>query len=95
VTDPRILILDEATASVDASTEREIQAALRAVMEGRTTLVIAHRLSTLALADELVVLEGGRVVAQGTHDELYDASEVYREIHDGGLARPDLIARDA
>jgi len=95
VTDPRILILDEATASVDASTEREIQAALRAVMEGRTTLVIAHRLSTLALADELVVLERGRVVAHGSHDELYDASDVYREIHDGGLARPDLIARDA
>jgi ATP-binding cassette subfamily B protein len=95
VTDPRILILDEATASVDASTEREIQAALRAVMAGRTTLVIAHRLSTLALADELVVLEEGRVVAQGTHDELYDTSDVYREIHDGGLARPDLIARDA
>jgi ATP-binding cassette subfamily B protein len=64
-------------------------------MRGRTTIVIAHRLSTLALADELVVLEGGRVAAQGTHDELYDASEVYREIHDGGLARPDLIARDA
>ncbi len=95
ITDPRILILDEATASVDASTEREIQTALATVMEGRTTLVIAHRLSTLSLADELVVLEGGRIVARGTHDELYDSSEVYREIHDGGLARPDLIARDA
>jgi ATP-binding cassette subfamily B protein len=95
ITDPRILILDEATASVDASTEREIQAALSAVMSGRTTLVIAHRLSTLALADELVVLEEGRIVARGTHDELYDTSAVYREIRDGGLARPDLIARDA
>ena len=95
ITDPRILILDEATASVDASTEREIQTALAAVMAGRTTLVIAHRLSTLSLADELVVLEGGEIVARGTHDELYDASAVYREIHDGGLARPDLIARDA
>jgi ABC-type multidrug transport system fused ATPase/permease subunit len=95
ITDPRVLVLDEATASVDASTEREIQAALRTVMEGRTTFVIAHRLSTLALAEELVVLEGGRIVARGTHDELYEVSEVYREIHDGGLAHPDLIARDA
>jgi ATP-binding cassette subfamily B protein len=95
ITDPRILILDEATASVDASTEREIQAALREVMAGRTTLVIAHRLSTLQLADELVVLEEGRIVAQGTHAELYDGNALYREIHDGGLARPDLIARDA
>ena len=95
ITDPRILILDEATASVDASTEREIQAALREVMAGRTTLVIAHRLSTLALADELVVLEAGRIVARGTHAELYETDALYREIHDGGLARPDLIARDA
>ena len=90
-----MLILDEATASVDASTEREIQAALAAVMQGRTTLVIAHRLSTVALADELVVLEGGRVVARGTHDDLYETSDTYREIHDGGLVRPDLIAGDA
>jgi ABC-type multidrug transport system fused ATPase/permease subunit len=95
LTDPRVLILDEATASVDASTEREIQAALRAVMRGRTTIVIAHRLSTLSLADELVVLEGGRIAARGTHDELYETSPLYREIHDGGLARPDLIAREA
>jgi ABC-type multidrug transport system fused ATPase/permease subunit len=57
--------------------------------------VIAHRLSTVALADELVVLEGGRVVARGTHDDLYEASDTYREIHDGGLVRPDLIAGDA
>jgi ATP-binding cassette subfamily B protein len=95
ITDPRILILDEATASVDASTEREIQSALAAVMAGRTTLVIAHRLSTVALADELVVLERGRVAARGTHEELYEASDVYREIHAGGLARPDLLAREA
>jgi ATP-binding cassette subfamily B protein len=95
LSDPRVLILDEATASVDASTEREIQAALQAVMAGRTTIVIAHRLSTIALADELVVLEAGRVVARGTHEELYATSEAYREVHDGGLARPDLVAREA
>jgi ABC-type multidrug transport system fused ATPase/permease subunit len=95
ITDPRVLVLDEATASVDASTEREIQQALREVMRGRTTLVIAHRLSTLSLADELVVLEEGRIVARGTHAELYGTSDLYREIHDGGLARPDLITRDA
>src|SRR5439155_17340634 len=67
--DPRILILDDATSSVDASTEREIKAALREVMAGRTTFVIAHRLSTIALADDIVVLGGGRVAARGTHDE--------------------------
>ncbi len=83
--DPRILILDDATASVDATTEAQIRAGLREVMRGRTTLIIAHRLSTIALADEIVVLEDGRIVARGPHEELLDASPVYREIHDHGL----------
>jgi ATP-binding cassette subfamily B protein len=83
--DPRILILDDATASVDATTEARIRAGLREVMEGRTTLIIAHRLSTIALADEIVVLDGGRIVARGAHDELLDTSPVYREIHEHGL----------
>jgi ATP-binding cassette subfamily B protein len=86
---PRILILDDATSSVDASTEQEIKNALREVMAGRTTFVIAHRLSTIALADEIVVLEGGRIAAHGTHDELLDASPLYREIVEKGL--PDQV----
>ncbi len=83
--DPRILILDDATASVDATTEARIRAGLREVMEGRTTLIIAHRLSTIALADEIVVLDDGRVCARGTDSELLETSSVYREIHDHGL----------
>ena len=83
--DPRILILDDATASVDASTEALIRAGLRGAMAGRTTFIIAHRLSTIALADEIVVLADGRVAARGTHDELVETSAVYREIYEHGL----------
>ncbi|HET7571341.1 MAG TPA: ABC transporter ATP-binding protein [Gaiellaceae bacterium] len=83
--DPRILILDDATASVDATTESQIRAGLREVMRDRTTLIIAHRLSTIALADEIVVLDGGRVAARGTDEELLGTSAIYREIHDHGL----------
>ncbi|MFN2627598.1 MAG: ABC transporter ATP-binding protein [Gaiellaceae bacterium] len=83
--DPRILILDDATASVDATTEALIRTGLREAMEGRTTLIIAHRLSTIALADEIVVLDGGRIAARGSHDELLGASAVYREIFEHGL----------
>ncbi len=83
--DPRILILDDATASVDATTEAQIRAGLREVMRGRTTLIIAHRLSTIALADEIVVLDSGRIAARGTHEELLDESPVYREIYEHGL----------
>ncbi len=83
--DPRILILDDATASVDATTEAKIRAGLREVMRGRTTIIIAHRLSTIALADEVVVLDGGRIAARGTQAELLEKSPVFREIHDHGL----------
>ena len=68
--DPRILILDEATSSVDIGTERKIERALRTLLAGRTAFVIAHRLSTIRDADLIVVLEHGRIVEQGTHDEL-------------------------
>ena len=87
--DPRILILDDATSSVDASTEQQIKQALREVMSGRTTFVIAHRLSTISLADTIVVLEDGTVAAAGSHDELLEQSELYREIVEKGL--PDQV----
>ncbi|MDP9293054.1 MAG: ATP-binding cassette domain-containing protein, partial [Actinomycetota bacterium] len=87
--DPRILVLDDATSSVDASTEQEIKVALREAMAGRTTFVIAHRLSTIALADDIVVLEGGRLVARGTHAELLEQSGLYAEIATKGL--PDQV----
>ena len=89
VADPRILVLDDATSSVDASTEQHIKEALREAMAGRTTFVIAHRLSTIALADEIAVLEDGRLVAKGTHDELLQTDSLYREIVEKGL--PDQV----
>ncbi len=85
VVDPRILILDDATASVDATTEARIREGLQEAMRDRTTIIIAHRLSTIALADEIVVLDDGRVSARGTHDQLIEVSDVYREIHEHGL----------
>jgi peptide/nickel transport system ATP-binding protein len=87
--DPRVLILDDATSSVDASTEQSIKLALREVMAGRTTFVIAHRLSTIALADDIVVLEGGTIAARGTHGQLIDRSPLYAEIAEKGL--PDQV----
>ena len=87
--DPRILVLDDATSSVDASTEAAIRSALQEVMAGRTTFIIAHRLSTIALADEIVVLEDGAIAAHGSHAELLDASPLYREIAERGL--PDQV----
>jgi ATP-binding cassette subfamily B protein len=93
VSRPRILILDDATSSVDATTESRIKGALREVMEGRTTFVIAHRLSTIALADEIVVLERGRVVARGSHEELLEDSDLYREIAEKGLPEQVFLNR--
>ena len=87
--DPRVLILDDATSSVDASTERAIKVALAEAMSGRTTFIIAHRLSTIALADQIVVLDDGRIAAQGTHEQLLELSPLYREIVEKGL--PDQV----
>jgi len=89
VADPRVLILDDATSSVDASTEQEIKRGLQDLMAGRTTFVIAHRLSTIALADDIVVLEHGRIAERGPHDELIESSPLYREIVEKGL--PDQV----
>jgi ATP-binding cassette subfamily B protein len=90
--DPKILILDEFTSAVDATTERLIRGALDELMRGRTTFVIAHRLSTVRAADLILVLQNGRLVDTGTHEELLESSAVYRDIHASQLAEPEEIA---
>jgi len=79
--DPRILILDEATSSVDIGTERKIEAALRRLLSARTAFIIAHRLSTIRGADLIVVLEHGRIVEQGSHDELMKIGGLYTSLY--------------
>jgi ABC-type multidrug transport system fused ATPase/permease subunit len=91
---PRVLILDDATSSVDASTERQIKLALDEAMAGRTTFIVAHRLSTIALADEIVVLDHGRITAHGGHEELLKVSELYREIVEKGLPDQVFLTRE-
>jgi ATP-binding cassette subfamily B protein len=90
--DPRILILDEATARVDTRTERIIQAGLDQLLSGRTSLVIAHRLATIRHADLVLVLEDGRVVERGTHAELLAAGGAYAELYRRQFADPEAIA---
>jgi ABC-type multidrug transport system fused ATPase/permease subunit len=92
--DPRVLILDDATSSVDARTEAAIKRGLREAMEGRTTFIVAHRLSTISLADEIVVLDEGRIVDRGTHDELLERCSLYAEIAEKGLEDSVFLQRD-
>lgn len=87
LTDPRLLVLDDATSAVDAAVEHEIHEALGQVMEGRTTLLIAHRRSTLGLADRIAVLDAGRLADLGTHEELQKRSPLYRRL----LTDPDEL----
>jgi ATP-binding cassette subfamily B protein len=92
--DPRILILDDATSSVDATTEAAIKTGLREAMTGRTTFVIAHRLSTVSLADEVIVMDAGTIVDRGSHEELLEGCGFYREIAEHGLADSVFLQHD-
>lgn len=83
--DPRILLLDDATSSVDLETEAEIQEAFRDAARGRTTIIVAHRVTSIIDADRILILDEGRVVADGTHAELLSASPIYRELYDSQL----------
>ena len=88
--DPRILILDDATSSVDPTKEHEIREALAEVMRNRTTIVIAHRPATIALADRVVLLDDGHIIVEGTHDQLLETSEAYRQVLARQVADDDL-----
>jgi ATP-binding cassette subfamily B protein len=92
--DPKILILDEATASVDSDTEKEIQRALENLVQGRTTIAIAHRLSTLQKADRLVVLDRGVVVEEGPHDELMALEGAYYRLYQAQARNVDTDLDD-
>ena len=84
--DPEILLLDEATSSIDTRTELQVQAAFDDLMRGRTSFVVAHRLSTIREADCILVMRGGRIVERGTHDELLAAGGFYAELYNSQFA---------
>jgi ATP-binding cassette subfamily B protein len=91
--DPRILILDDSTSSVDVTTEYQIQQALSRLMRGRTSFVIAQRISTVRTADQILVLDRGRIVARGTHAELLESSEIYVDIYSSQLIDDSAAAQ--
>jgi ATP-binding cassette subfamily B protein len=93
LTDPRILILDDSTSSVDVATEYQIQQALDQLMVGRTSFVIAQRISTVRNADQILVLDKGRIAARGTHEELLESSEIYADIYSSQLVDDSVTAR--
>ena len=93
--DPKILILDEATSSVDSETEKEIQRALENLVKGRTTIAIAHRLSTLQKADRLVVLDRGVVVEEGSHDVLMEREGAYYRLYQAQARNVDADMDDS
>jgi ABC-type multidrug transport system ATPase subunit len=95
LTDPRILILDDSTSSVDVATESQIQAALEQLMVGRTSFVIAQRISTVRNADQILVLDKGRIAASGTHDELLESSEIYSQIYSSQLVDDSVATGSA
>ena len=94
VVDPRVLVLDDATSSVDARTESAIKEGLTEALSERTTFVVAHRLSTISLADEIVVMDAGRIVDRGEHHELMVRCPLYAEIAEHGLEDAVFLQRD-
>jgi len=80
LSNPRILVLDDSTSAIDSNTEDQIQRAMRRILQGRTTLLITHRLSQIRSADHILLMKNGRLIAQGTHDELMATSAAYRQI---------------
>ena len=78
--DPSILLLDEATSSLDADSEQKVQDALKVLMKGRTTLIIAHRLATIMHADRILLIDHGRLIAEGSHQDLLSSSELYKKL---------------